>query len=425
MIDYQIHSREQIIRSSGMRISGPLDLNPSFDGKSDLNILSDNGGRLEVGEKAIIGYTVKVIPFTSLGPYLSSAEVSALGPVSMSVSDVSNDGSVADPNGNGQASDPDENTPTQIMIEQRPSLGVALDVVSVSGGASSFSAQCKVYVENLGDVSLENVLVELDLERVFGQNRFDISNVQIDAHLAYNANYNGDDDVNLIAPGQLGKNEKAVISFQLNGYPVIAEDQYALQSIGSAQSITGLQVSDFSDSGSDPDSNNNRSAGDLGEGDQTVISFSGEPVIGASLVAERVTGDLSGFTGHYTLVIKNLGNVPLQSIQAFNDLEKVFPQSEYEVLEVTSIYGIEANTAFNGREVKNLVGAQDIPLYPGETFQVKYVVDVLPGAYFGPFNNSVLIRAQTEDGVIATDLSDSGTDDRCRWRWKSGRRGRK
>ena len=395
---------------SNLSISGPLKLNPSFDGKTAITLLAEDSGALGVGDKAIVSYTVDVVPFTTLGPYLSIAEASAIGPDNMSVSDISNDGSFVDPNGNGKASDPGEDSPTQIIIEQRPGIGVALEILSVSGRASSFSAQCNVHVENLGDVRLENMLIELDLEKVFGQNRYDVSNIQVDAPLEINADFDGDSNINLINPGQLGVSDKAVISFQLNAYPVVPEDEYSIQAIGRAQSITGHPVSDFSDSGSDPDSNKNRLSSDLGEGDPTTIAFDGNPVIGASLFAERVTGDLSGFTGYYTLDIKNLGDVPLYGIQAFNDLEKVYPQSDYEVLDVSSIYGIEANDAFNGRDVKNLVGAQDIPLYPGETFRVEYVVEVQPKAYFGPFNTSVLVKAQSEQGVITTDLSDSGVE---------------
>ena len=394
---------------SDVTASEPLVVNTLFDGKTNTNLLSSTGNVLEVGEKATLSYTIHVIPFTSLGPYSSSAEVFASGPGNTGVSDLSIEGDVVDPNGNGISNDPGEDAPTQIIVDQRPALGVALDVVDVSGGASSFSAQCKLYVENLGDVLLQDIQVNLDLENIFGQNRYDVTNIQVDSHFEVNPAFNGSDQANLILPGDLGVRSKAVVSFQLNAYPIVPEDEYSLQVIGRAQSAGGAQLLDFSDSGSNPDSNNNREANDLGEGDPTVIVFNGDPVIGASLVAERVTGDLSGFTGYYTLVVKNLGDVPLYDIQAFNNLDEVFPGSGYNVLDVTTIYGIEANTEFNGREFTNLIGGQDIPLYPGETFQLEYIVDVEPASYFGPFNNAVLVKARTAEGTLTSDLSDSGT----------------
>lgn|GEM_PF-6749488 len=394
---------------SDVAASDPLVVNTLFDGKTNTNLLASAGNTLGVGEKGTISYNIHVIPFSSLGPYLSSSEVFASGPGNTRISDLSIEGDVADPNGNGISSDPGEDKPTQIIIDQRPALGVALDVIEVSGGASSFSAQCKLYVENLGDVFLQDVQVNLDLENIFGQNRYDLSNVEVDAHLEINTAFNGSDQSSLILPGALGVRDKAVVSFQLNAYPVVPEDEYALQVIGRAQSAGGAQLLDFSDSGSNPDSNNNQEANDLGEGDPTVIIFDGNPVIGASLVAERVTGDLSGFTGYYTLVIKNLGDVPLYDIQAFNKLEDVFPGSGYSVLDVSTIYGIEPNTEFNGSEFTNLIGGQDIPLYPGETFQLEYVVEVEPSSYFGPFNNAILVKARTAEGMFTSDLSDSGT----------------
>ncbi|MBX2820939.1 MAG: T9SS type A sorting domain-containing protein [Rhodothermaceae bacterium] len=394
---------------SDVVVSDPLVVNTLFDGKTNTNLLSSSGNTLGVGEKATISYSINVIPFSSLGPYLSSAEVFASGPGNARINDLSIEGDVADPNGNGLSNDPGEDTPTQITIDQRPALGVALDVVDVSGGASSFSAQCKLYVENLGDVFLQDIQVNLDLENIFGQNRYDVTNVQVDSHLEINPAFNGSDKKSLILPGALGVRKKAIVSFQLNAYPVVPEDEYTLQVIGRAQSAGGAELLDFSDSGSNPDSNNNQEANDLGEGDPTVIVFEGDPVIGASLVAERVTGDLSGFTGYYTLVIKNLGDVPLYDIQAFNNLDDVFPGSEYTVLDVSTIYGIEANAEFNGRVFTNLIGGQDIPLYPGETFQLDYVVEVEPSTYFGPFNNTVLVKARTAEGTFTSDLSDSGT----------------
>ena len=394
---------------SDVHVSAPFELNAQFDGKIETRFFSSEGVELAVGEKIVITYSARVIPFTSLGPYLSSAEVRALGPNDSVVEDISNDGHQSDPNGNGHPGDSGEDEPTKIEVTQRPALGLAMEISEVVGDVTDFSAICDIYIENLGDVFLEDIQVELELAGVFGTNQFEVVSIETGDNIKINTGYTGSGTGKyLIESGRLGVSKTAKVSIAFNASPPITEGYYFLQAIGRAVSPGGVQVEDYSDNGKDPDANNNLNASDLGERDPAVIAFDEKPVVGASLVAERVTGDLGGFTGYYVLTIHNLGDVPLYDVKALNDLDKVFPGSNYEVIEVSSLNGITPNQAFNGSSVKNLVVSQDRPLSPGASFTLKYVVEVQPQSYFGPYNNSIAVYANSLAGVLVSDISDSG-----------------
>ena len=394
---------------TALNASAPLVANPFFDGKNDLNMLQLTGSTLLPGEKGLITYSIRIIPFTNLGPFSSTVEAYGSGPDNNVVRDLSIDGNVVDPNANGFAGDPGEDVPTLIEVTHRPALAAALDVYDITGRASSFSASCRLVLKNLGDVPLRGIQAEQALATIFGKNRYDISNLQVDSPLlSINAGYNGDDDIDLIAPAELSPGSEVVITFNLNAYPSVESAQYTLQALVRGVSPSGLEIFDASDSGSDPDANGNNRGNDAGEGDPTVIKFGQNPVIGASLMADRVTGDLGGFSAEYTLRLKNLGDVPLYNLQAINDLDKAFPGAEITVTDLSAIYAIVVNPSFDGRQNKSMIAGQDIPLYPGETFQLSFTVDVIPQSYFGPYEISTSVRGKSDAEIVTTDLSNSG-----------------
>ena len=394
-----------------VNVSAPLVINPFFDGKNDLNMLQLSGSTLQPGERGLITYSIKIIPFTNLGPYSSSVEAHGLGPDSRVIRDLSIEGNEVDPNANGFAGDPGEDMPTVIELTQRPALAAALEVVDVTGRASSFSASCRLVLKNLGDVPLLGVQAGLALSTIFGENRYDVSNLQVDLpSFSINTSYNGEEDSDLIAPAELAPGSEATITFDLNAYPSVESVQYSLQALVRGVSPSGSELFDASDSGSDPDANGNNRGNDPGEGDPTVINFGQSPVIGASLMADRITGDLGGFSAEYTLRLKNLGDVPLYNLQAINDLERAFPGAEITVTDLSAIYAIVVNPSFDGRQNKSMIAGQDIPLYPGETFQLSFTVDVIPESYFGPYEISTFVRGKSDLEIVTTDLSNSGPE---------------
>lgn len=401
--DYQITNFDAV---------APLVRHAGFNGKSEVNLLNAGESNLEVGEEATLTYTVQVTPVGSLGPFSGNAEVHASGPQAVQISDVSDDGAVPDADRNGFAGDAGENDPTGLAVDENPMIGIALQIADVQGSESAFSAAYRIVVENLGNTPLNSVQVTNNLLSAFGPGQYTVSDLQAQAPLRINTGYDGGDDKALLDAGQstLGVGQKATITFELAVTSQAPGTRFNQLAQATAVSPFGAEVSDASDDGTDPDPNGNGRADDAGESDVTVLTFEGRPVVGAALVTSRVTGDLSGFTAYYDLRISNLGDTPLTSIQAVQDLAEVFKGTEFSVSELKATQGLLVNSSFDGRTDKNLLAGQNFPLVANETAHVTFAVTVTPVTYFGPYSNSVVVNAQNAMGIPANDLSDSGTE---------------
>ena len=389
----------------------PLHVNPLFDGKSVTTLLEPGVNRLEIGERGVLTYAVEGVPVASFGPYESQAEGFGRGLDGQFVSDMSDEGTTADANNNGFAGDEGEDDPTVIRLPQRPALGAALQLYQLSGRASQFTATCIIHLENLGDVPLTDLAAMLDLGTPFGAGRYSISNWNAPSSFVLNPDYDGAQETQLLAPGsELRAGQQGQISFSLQAFPQQAADAYVLSASVRGVSPGGVTVADVSDAGDAPDSNGNRIAGEVGENDATIITFEDVPVIGAALSARRVSGDLDGFTAQYDLRIKNLGSTPLYDVQAIADLSTAFKGSSFAPSNMTTASSVELDPEFDGIANKNLIGSQDVPLLPGQTFVISYHVNVQPETYFGPYQHAVFVKARNDGGVVATDLSHLGKE---------------
>lgn len=401
--DYQVTSFDAV---------SPLVKHVGFNGKNELNLLSAGESNLDVGEEATITYTVVVTPVGSYGPFAGKAQAHASGPQAVQVSDYSDDGAIPDADQNGFAGDAGEDDPTVLSVDETPAIGLALEISDVQGSEVAFSATYRLVVENLGNTPLHTVQVTNNLLSAFGPGRYTVSNLQAPAPLRMNVNYDGGGDKNLLNADQstLDVGQRATISFKLTATSQVAGTRYNQLAQVTAVSPFGAMIGDASDDGDDPDPNGNGKADDAGESDVTVLTFEGRPVVGAALVTTRVTGDLSGFTAYYDLRIANVGDTPLDNIQAMQDLAEVFKGTDFSVSELKATHGLLVNPAFNGRTDKNLLAGQNSPLVANEIAHVTFAVTVMPVTHFGPYSNSVVVHAQSATGIPANDISDSGTE---------------
>jgi gliding motility-associated-like protein len=97
--------------------SGSLNINPFFNGNTDINLLDSTASKLTIGESGLIILTVNVIPNAPLSVFNNSVTLIAKGAhIDTTVSDVSTKGFNPDPNGNGKPSDAGEDAATDITI---------------------------------------------------------------------------------------------------------------------------------------------------------------------------------------------------------------------------------------------------------------------------------------------------------------------
>lgn len=389
----------------------PLVINNSFDGDLDANLLESTQSKLEIGEQTTINFTVEVTPFGNLGPYEGNAHAFAEGILGTVVEDLSNEGLVVDENQDGDASDSGEDDPTKLMFPKNAAIGLAMEALNISGSPSSFSADYKLIVENLGNVPLSNVQVINDLGGLFGPGNTTVTNLSVSSPLVANQGFNGQDDDNMLngASSTLGIGGKATITFSLQATPAFSLGYFNQVAQATATTPDEGQVFDVSDAGDEPDANQNGLANDAGEDDLTVISFENQPSIGTTLFTNRVTGDLGGFSIYYELKVKNLGDVRLTGVQVLEDLANIFEGTDFSVSDLTASAPLIVNPDFDGVTDKNLLARTINALDPLAESTVTFTVHVSPVDNFGPYVNSAVAYGDSPNGATTSDNSDHNT----------------
>jgi len=152
--------------------------------------------------------------------------------------------------------------------------------------------------------------------------------------------------------------------------------------------------------------------------------LSDKPLIG---IAKRVVGSPKKVSPGvwdvtYEMLVKNYGNVTLQSIQVVDDLTKTFPSTHTLALPTATSFTVfsvsSSNFAVNwpatkslgydGSKDNNLLQGKD-SLEPGAVGKITLVVRVIPGSS-GPFLNSAVASGTHKTDESTIDISQNGTD---------------
>ncbi|MBZ0112661.1 MAG: DUF11 domain-containing protein [Thermoanaerobaculia bacterium] len=421
---------------------GTLLVNGSFDGSSDLALVAS--GTLAAGATAQIRVEVKIIRLVDLGSglgnYSNQVTASAMTSSGTPASDLSDDGTDPDPNGNGDPTEAGENDPTPISVSEIPVLGVAKRVVVLPstaasvdvGGVHSVQAGPRVsmflYLENLGNVELSSLSLVDELDSVFGAGNYGtFVNSGSFPHpeiledtgggLVRNTNYNGSTDTEVLAPGStMGPGDSATI--RIDALVITLSDQgsgigvYANQATASGEGPSAGMTTDLSDSGTDPDPNDNGDPTDAGEDDPT------EFVVGSTLGVAKAAS-VAGSEVTFDLYLETFGATTLSDVSVQDSLDSVFGSGNYSV--TTAPFFVDdpgtlvLEPSFDGSTVTELLAAGS-SLSGGDTAQIQFVVTVTelinPGFGFGlgNYSNQASVGAAQPGGTTVGDLSDAGTD---------------
>ncbi len=259
--------------------SGVLTLNGAYDGVTETRLLSGSD-TLRAGERATLELSLRVTLADDEDLFFNQAEITTAdsqdgAPVAQ---DLSDDGTEPDSNGNQIADDEGEDDPTPVRLSANAVLGVAKSVASIQAlDANRFSVAFLLNVENLGDVTVDNVQVSEDLPAAFPEPAV----VSVSAAPAVtgaltgaNANFDGAADTNLLAPGNgLAPGERGTITFTivvaLNG----STGPFANQVVITGESPDGDPGEDPSAPGNDPDPDGDGDPGGPGEDAPTPVDF--------------------------------------------------------------------------------------------------------------------------------------------------------
>jgi|GEM_PF-6873341 len=258
--------------------SGTLVANPAFDGSGDLNLAD---GLLPIGTTSTLEVDLTV---PTPGEYFHQAGIYANSVLlGTAADDLSTPGPNPDPDGNGI---PDEESIGSVIVE-RPSIGVAKTM-----SYDNVNVTVDLYLENLGDVTLQNLDLTDDLDAAFGAGNFTIVGppqmVSGPATVLANANFDGSTDTGVLTGG-FAAGETAHVRFLLD--PGTA-GSYANQAAVSAVSVFGTPLVDASVGGTDPDPNGDGVADEAGP---TILDFGPVRLVASDdLFEERVSLSWTG-----------------------------------------------------------------------------------------------------------------------------------
>jgi len=238
-----------------------LVINPAFDGTLQTVMTNTSTSILPAGKSDTIVFMLNINPNGNFGPFNNTVIGFASPTVGVVFGDSSNTGFDPDPDLNGNPTD--NNLPTVLNLQANLFFGLTkVGALSDKRDDNSYDISYTITIHNLGNDTLLQVSVKDSLfnNTIKQPGTYIIKAGPITSgSLTANTNYNGNSDVNLLNPLQSKMPPGAVgtIEFTLNVNPdtmsVVKNSAY-----GWATSSSGsVAVSDTSNSGNNPDSNNN------------------------------------------------------------------------------------------------------------------------------------------------------------------------
>ncbi|MEY3052907.1 MAG: protein alpha-antigen precursor, partial [Bacteroidota bacterium] len=396
--------------------SSELTVNVGFDGDMDANLLAGSDV-LAADDSAYLRLRVKIWPGTALGPVNNSVTASGTSTGGINVSDLSHDGADPDSGTNGSA---DDLTPTPVTFSESPVIGLAKALTSgpTSNGDGSYDMTFRYILRNLGDVPLRDIQLTDDLSTVFsGASAITINSIS-SADLAENASFNGTSDQNLLlGTDTMDLNDLDTIDLDITVTPLGA-GPYNNTATASGTSPGGTAVNDISQDGTYPDPDNDGVSSD--NNDPTPVNFPENPSIA---IAKRQLGTpVNNNNGTYdvsfSLLVRNVGDVPLRTVQVTDDMATQFPGATLSAFSVSSTT-FTVNASYDGgvTDAAVLAGTDNLAVGAQGTITISFTI--APGndltrenqataSALSPFNTSV--SDDSHDGLDPDPENDGPTD---------------
>ena len=412
-----------VMQTAAIALVKTLQSNADEDGSGDVTVgdtltysfVATNDGTVTLSNVAITDPLPGLSPLTCApvaGSSLAPTEtMTCTATYSVTQADVDN-GQI-DNTATVNATDPGGNPlsvsdPETVPLAQSPVIGLAKAVsLVINNGDGSYTVTFLLTVENLGDVTLSDLVLTDDIVGQFaglGPTGF----ATTDGSLLANGTWNGSAASNILAagqnlaPGQVGD---VSITFTVTPGAVTSVDN---QADVSATPPGGGSVDDTSTAGVDPDPNDDDTPD---EEDPTPVSFVEAPVIGlAKRVSAGPTSNGDGtFDVTYELVVTNLGDTTLDNVQITDNMAATYAAADaFAVISVFSS-DLSVNFFYDGSgDVDLLDGTDTLAIGASATVQVE--VNVTPGAFLGPYDNTATATGASPGGIDVTDDSQDGID---------------
>ena len=313
----------------------------------------------------------------------------------------------------------------------------------------NFDVTFTVLVENNGNVTLNELLVQDDIRAQFGASAIDVSNVTVSnftgTGFAPTANtaFESDTSQPLVFGGLLNVGDTFEVSYTVTIDPDIEGDSDHLvnQATGSGIAIDDegnqlfdsdgnlLTASDVSDNGADPNAENGEASDDGVFGNDPTPVVIADLGIAKSLVGEPTFVD-GVFVTRFAVTVENTGTVDLENLSLVEDLSAQFGDLFVGARDLT-LTGSTTNpssdvtlsSTFDGSGDNELLDQSAInTLHVGDSFSFEFVVELDQGAAGQQLENQILgygdaideqgnpVRNANGALVTAFDESDSGVN---------------
>ncbi|NNF36555.1 MAG: hypothetical protein HKN68_20805, partial [Saprospiraceae bacterium] len=426
--------------------------NPSFSAGfigpvPSSDIFTGDDGLLEPGQFIEVIFTVEVDPDAVGVPSpLIENQATAGGdsPSGINAEDDSDSGTVPESTNPGAPGDTGgHDDPTPIPI---PDIHVAKSLLDVAESASGVEGNVDItlqyVVENTGNLNLNNLSLEDDLEVQFGPAYAGVvTPPMIAASTAFmdpstNPGYTGSTGGTNMLDGMSGllqPDEQITVTVVVEVDPNADGGPSPLvnQATASGDDPQGNTTDDLSDSGDEPEDNNPGEPGDTGgEDDPTLLRIPSISLAKTAIDAEFASSGMVGnFDVKYQLILKNTGNVDLDSIQVYDDLTadmmsafvRIVPAAELGLAANPYIVSSDASVdpvlsgGFDGMVPNDSIFDGISGLLPSNgEIVIEFIAEINPNANVpvDTLYNQATAEATGpgEDNFPVSDLSDSGTD---------------
>ncbi|MFN0070036.1 MAG: beta strand repeat-containing protein [Chloroflexota bacterium] len=410
------------VMPGSLTASGTLNANTAYSGSgANTSLLIAASSTLPRGATETIGFSVRVTPGSTPGPYFNTATVTGQAANATSVQDISDNGANPDPDGDGNGDEPGENDPTPVSFTALPAIGLAKAAgTAVNNGDGSFTVPFTFAVQNLGELHLSEIQIVDPLANTFASaTSFQIVSGSLIATGTLTANPgftgSGNNTHLLVASSStLPRGATETVSFSLKVIPGAHLGPYLNSASVQARAANGATVADTSDDGSNPDTDGDGNANEPGENDPTPISFTQRLAIGIAKSSGTIVNNADGsFTVPYSLKVANLGDVSLSNVQVTDDLNTTFGgATAFAVVpgSLSATGSLAVQPSFTGISPNiTLLNSAQSSLAVGATQTINLLVRVTPGVNLGPYNNQATATGTSPAGQIVTDQSDNGT----------------
>lgn len=392
-------------------VTGSLVANTAFNGASDINLLT-TASTLAVGATSTITFTINVVPNTYFGPFSNTATATGTG-AGIQTTDISTGGTNPDPNGNGNPGDPGENVATSVTLTPNQAFGVALNAsIPVLQPDGTYRVVFTAYIKNLGNVPFTELQVNLDLKSAIGNTATYtlISPPSTSGSLSISPTYNGNSDTRLLSLGQsIGLAASEAITIPVAIKPNGSFGPFNVSAGAAAKAAGGLNFSDLSAPGTNPDPNGNGNPGDVGENDPTPVTLTPAPVLGVAQAATAILQPDGNYKVNFVITVRNMGNIDITNVKVTNNLAVTFANAASYAMSgaVTATGSLTSNTAFNGNSDVNLLTGGTLPI--GSVQLITFSVIVDGGGTLGPYFSNAY-GSGTGGAITYNDISTSGTN---------------